>query len=205
MRPSLRFTIVVVAAALAMRQVGAQSSAGATLTPFAGYLITGNWFDGPIGTSLSSTNAPMLGAQGTLPLVKRVSAVANVAYASGDLRVGLPLIGGVTVGTARTWLYDVGLEYGGLGGKTGGVAPFVSGGIGAMSNSISNRVFNTQATNVSYSAAVGVDLGLTPGLGLRIQAKDWIGRFNSQQAVGFRAEGNLAHNWALTVGAKLSF
>jgi len=128
-----------------------------------------------------------------------------LAYASGDLRVGLPLIGGVNIGTAKTWLYDAAVEIGGLGGRSAGLAPFVSGGIGGMTNDIKNSLFSTRATNIAYTAAIGVDLGLTPGLGLRVQAKDWIGRFNSEDAVGFRAEGNLAHNWALTAGARISF
>jgi hypothetical protein len=147
----------------------------------------------------------MVGAQGTIPLTKGIALVGNLAYASGDLRVGLPLLGGVTVGSATTWLYDAGLELGGLAGRSSGIAPFVSGGIGGMTNDIKNSLFNTRASNVAYTAALGVDIGLTAGFGLRLQAKDWIGRFNSADAVGFRANGNLAHNWALTGGAKISF
>lgn len=205
-RASLAAIVTVVSfSAVPIRAVLAQAGVGASLTPYAGYFVTGHWYDGPIGTSLSTTNSPMVGAQGTIPLSKGVALVGNLAYASGDLRVGLPLIGGVTVGSATTWLYDAGLELGGLAGRTAGIAPFVSGGIGGMTNDIRNSLFNTRASNVAYTAALGLDVGLTPGFGVRIQAKDWIGRFNSQDAVGFRANGNLAHNWALTAGAKISF
>ncbi len=205
-RASLAAIVTVVSfSAVPIRAVLAQTGVGASLTPYAGYFVTGHWYDGPIGTSLSTTNSPMVGAQGTIPLSKGVALVGNLAYASGDLRVGLPLIGGVTVGSATTWLYDAGLELGGLAGRTAGIAPFVSGGIGGMTNDIRNSLFNTRASNVAYTAALGLDVGLTPGFGVRIQAKDWIGRFNSQDAVGFRANGNLAHNWALTAGAKISF
>lgn len=205
-RASLAAIVTVVSfSAVPIRAVLAQAGVGASLTPYAGYFVTGHWYDGPIGTSLSTTNSPMVGAQGTIPLSKSVALVGNLAYASGDLRVGLPLIGGVTVGSATTWLYDAGLELGGLAGRTAGIAPFVSGGIGGMTNDIRNSLFNTRASNVAYTAALGLDVGLTPGFGVRIQAKDWIGRFNSQDAVGFRANGNLAHNWALTAGAKISF
>ncbi len=205
MRLSVRLALATSAALLAVHSATAQTGVGATVTPYAGYLVTGNWYDGPVGTSLSTTNAPMVGAQASIPLTSGISLVGNLAYAAGDLRVGLPLIGGVNVGSTKTWLYDAAVELGGLGNKTAGIAPFVAGGIGGMTNDIKNRLFSTRASNVAYTAAVGVDVGLTPGLGLRVQAKDWIGRFNSQQAVGFRAEGNLAHNWALTAGAKLSF
>ncbi|WP_306522657.1 outer membrane beta-barrel protein [Gemmatimonas sp.] len=183
----------------------AQTGVGAHLTPYAGYLVTGNWYDGPLGTSIATTNAPMIGAQGAIPLTKGVSLVGNLAYASGELRIGLPLVGGVNVGSANTWLYDAGLELGGLAGRSTGIAPFVQGGIGGMTNDIEASVFQIRASNVAYTAGVGVDVGVSEALALRVQAKDWIGRFNTEDAVGFRAEGNLAHNWALTAGVKLRF
>ena len=94
-RPFVAATVLSLTAAT----VQAQAGVGAHLTPYAGYFVTGNWYDGPVGTSLATTNAPMLG----------------------------------------------------------------------------------------------------------VQAKDWIGRFNSEDAIGFRTEGNLAHNWALTAGVALRF
>lgn len=200
-RPLFAAAAFAVAASTAQAQTGV----GAQLTPYAGYLVTGNWYDGPVGTSIATTNAPMIGAQGAIPLTKGISLVGNLAYASGDLRVGLPLLGGVNVGSAKTWLYDVGLELGGLAGRSTGIAPFVQGGIGGMTNDIKASVFETRASNVAYTAGVGVDVGVSEALALRIQAKDWIGRFNSEDAIGFRAEGNLAHNWALTAGVKLRF
>lgn len=183
----------------------AQTGVGAHLTPYAGYLVTGNWYDGPVGTSIATTNAPMIGAQGAIPLTKGVSLVGNLAYASGELRIGLPLVGGVNVGSANTWLYDAWLELGGLAGRSTGIAPFVQGGIGGMTNDIEASVLQIRASNVAYTAGVGVDVGVSEALALRVQAKDWIGRFNTEDAVGFRAEGNLAHNWALTAGVKLRF
>jgi hypothetical protein len=183
----------------------AQTGVGAHLTPYAGYLVTGNWYDGPWGTNIATTNAPMIGAQGAIPLTRGVSLIGSLGYASGNLRIGLPLFGGVNVGSAQTWLYDAGLELGGLADRSRGIAPFVQGGIGGMTNDIKASVFETRASNVAYTAGVGVDVGISDALALRIQAKDWIGRFNSEDAVGFRAEGNLAHNWALTAGVKLRF
>lgn len=181
------------------------AAVGATLTPYAGYMITGNWYDGPVGTSISTTNAPTVGVQGSIPLARGLSLVGNLAYASGDLRIGLPLLGGVNVGSATTWMYDVGLELGGLGGTTRGFAPFIQGGIGGMTNDISVSVLDTRSTSVAYTLGGGLDVGITPGITLRLQAKDYISRFNSEDAVGFRAEGNLAHNLALTAGIRFVF
>jgi len=183
----------------------AQAGVGATLTPYAGYLIAGNWYDGPIGTSISSTNAPMVGGQASIPLTKGIALVGNLAYASGDLRIGLPLLGGVNVGSVNTWLYDAGLELGGLSTKKIGIAPFVQVGIGGLTNDIKNSLLNVRASNIAYTGGVGLDVGLAERFALRVQAKDWVSRFNSEDAVGFRAEGNLAHNWALTAGVKLTF
>lgn len=198
-------TVLVSSALLLPARATAQTGVGASLTPYAGYLITGNWYDGPIGTSIKNTNSPMVGGQASIPLTRGVALVGNLAYGAGDLRIGLPLLGGVNVGTANVWMYDAGLELGGLAGRTVGIAPYVQGGIGGLTNDIKSSVFSTRATNVAYTAGVGVDIGFTEGLALRVQAKDWISRFNTEDAIGFRAEGKLAHNLALTAGVKLVF
>ncbi|WP_411281304.1 outer membrane beta-barrel protein [Gemmatimonas sp.] len=204
-----RLAVLVLSSLLATALVAniakAQTGVGATLTPYAGYLITGNWYDGPIGTNLSTTNAPLVGGQASIPLTKGIALVGNLAYAAGDLRIGLPLLGGVNVGTVKTWLYDAGLELGGLPGKKTGIAPYVQVGIGGLTNDIKNSLFDVRASNIAYTGGVGLDIGLAESFALRVQAKDWVSRFNSEDAVGFRAEGNLTHNWALTAGVKLTF
>lgn len=188
-----------------VRVAHAQPGVGATVTPYAGYLVTGNWYDGPIGTSLATSNSPMVGVQGTVPLTRGIALVGNLAYANGDLRIGLPVIGGVNVGSATTWLYDAGIEVGGLAGKATGIAPFVQGGIGGMTSAIENRLLNVRASSVAYTGAVGIDIGLSRGFALRVQGKDWISRFNSEDAIGVNIEGNRTHNWALSAGVRLGF
>jgi opacity protein-like surface antigen len=209
-RRSLSFASVVTAfaaAPLVAQQTSPMTggNGGASLTPFAGYVITGNWYDGPIGTSLKNANGPVVGAQGSFPLTRGVSLVGSLAYASSDLRIGLPLIGGVNVGSTKTWMYDAGIELGGLSSRPEGIAPFATAGIGGMTNDINASVLDVRATNVAYTLGVGVDVGFTPGMALRLQAKDWIGKFNSQDAIGFRVDGNVAHNFALTAGLKFTF
>ena len=54
-RTSLAAVIVAASPLLAQAQKG--TGVGAHLTPFAGYLITGDWYDGPVGTSIAATNA----------------------------------------------------------------------------------------------------------------------------------------------------
>lgn len=205
MRLSVRFVLATAAVStLALSAANAQTS-GASLTPYAGYLVTGAWFDGPLGTNISTSNSPMLGVQGSVPLANKISLVGNLAYASGDLRVGLPILGGVNVGSAKTYLYDAAIEFGGSAGHQGGVAPFVSGGIGGMTSEISNSLLNVRASNIAYTAGVGVDVGITRSMALRVQAKDWMGKFDSQDAIGFKVNGNLTHNFALSAGVRVGF
>ncbi len=192
---------------LSATNLSAQSTLGqgGSITPYAGYLVTGQWYDGPVGTSLSTTNAPIVGAQLAIPLVSGLSLVGNVGYASGDVRVGVPIIGGVNIGTNNLWVYDAGLELGGMSKSRSGIAPFVQGGVGGLTNNMRNSLFSVNSTNLTYSAGVGVDVGFARNLALRVQAKDYIGRFDSQEAVGVSSRGNLSHNWALSAGLKLSF
>jgi hypothetical protein len=178
---------------------------GGTVTPYAGYLVTGDWYQGPVGTSISAANTPMVGAQLAIPLVAGLSLTGNLGYASSSVQVGVPLLGDINMGDYSLWVYDAGLELGGLprGGK--GLAPFVQAGIGGMTNNAQASILQVQATNLMYTAGVGVDVGLSSNFGLRLQAKDYIGRFDSQEAIGIANRGTLSHSWALSAGLKLAF
>lgn len=178
---------------------------GGSLTPYAGYLVTGNYLEGPVGTNLSTVNTPVVGVQLAIPLVAGLSLTGGLGYANGNVRVGLPVLGGVNVGRNELWLYDAGLELGGLSWGRTGLAPFVQAGVGGMTNNIRNRFLDLQSTNLVYTGGVGVDVGVSRQVALRVQAKDYIGRFDTQEAVGLGSRGALTHNWALSAGLKLSF
>lgn len=208
----MRSTVVRLSAALALTaslvsasSAHAQSSGKGFVVPQVGVVFHTAWYDG-LGADLTPETAPMFGVQIGVPVAKRVSLVASGSYSQGDLKVGLPLIGGISVGKAKTWTYDVAVELGGLSDSTQtGIAPFVQGGLGGITNDISNRLLDVRATNLAYIAGVGVDMRLNRGLALRLQLRDHLGRFDSQDAVGFKAEGNMAHNFALSAGLKLAF
>jgi hypothetical protein len=178
---------------------------GGSVTPYAGYLVPGAFVNGPVGTDIRTASAPVVGAQLAIPLVAGLSLTGSVGYASADLRVGLPVLGGVSVGRNQLWLYDAGLELGGLARGRTGLAPFVQAGVGGMSNNVRNRFLDVQSTNLVYTGGVGVDLGFSRQVALRVQAKDYIGRFDTQEAVGLGSRGDLTHNWALSAGLKLAF
>lgn len=178
---------------------------GGSVTPYAGYLITGRYLDGPFGTNVAMVNTPMIGAQMAIPLVSGLSLTGNVGYASADVRVGVPVIGGINVGTNNLWVYDAGLELGGLAKGRRGLAPFVQAGVGGMTDNMRSSFLSLQSTNLVYTAGVGIDVGLSRLVGVRVHAKDYIGRFDTEEAIGIGTRGNLAHHWALSAGLKLAF
>ena len=209
MRASVvRFSAILAisAASAVAHSVQAQTAGGAFIAPFAGYVNHGAWFDGPLSTTIRAASAPIVGAQVGVPLMKGVSLTGSVGYSSGDLEIGVPILGGVDVGTNQTWMYDVAVEVGGLSrSQKSGIAPFLQGGIGGITNNASNTLLDVHSTNLAYIAGAGVDMRVTRSVALRLQARDYIGRFDSQEAVGFKVNGNLAHNWALSAGVKLAF
>jgi len=179
-----------------------------SVTPYAGYLVAGSFLDGPIGTSLASANSPVYGAQLSVPLGRSIAVIGNLGYASGDLEVGLPLVGGISVGEVKTLMYDAGIELRSPSplGAGASITPFLQGGVGAMRRDVSVSGLSTDGTSLAWNAGLGADLSFGPNFGLRLLAKDYIAKFDFEEALGFDAvEGNTAHNWALTAGLRLAF
>ena len=177
------------------------------ITPYAGVLVASDLLTGPLGTRVSTAGSPIYGAQLSIPVTSFLSAVGNVAYSKGDLSIGLPLVGGIDVGTSASWLYDGGLQVSAPALKRGhgAIVPFAQAGVGAIRRSIDVDVLSTRSTNLAWNAGVGADLALGPAFGLRFLAKDYIGRFDVREATGVDMQPKLAHNWTLTAGLKVAF
>ena len=175
------------------------------LTPYVGYMAYGNLFDGPFGTSLKSANTAIYGAQLGLRVLPGVRIVGNVGYASSDLEAGVPFLGGFRVADASMLLYDGGIELGLPIAGSLPIQPFVGGGVGAAHVKVKNGMIETDATNLAWNFGGGVDVRLTPNFGLRLQAKDYVGKFDVRDATSLDIEANTAHNVALSVGVKMSF
>ena len=200
--------LLAAAPALAQSRAGAASTAGngkvLQVTPYAGYMNFGDYLRGPLGTSLSNANAAVYGAQLGLKLAPSVSLVGNVAYSNADVRVGVPLLGGISVGRSSLLLYDGGLQLD-VPAASLPIAPFVQAGVGAIRYDIDQSVLQAQATNLAANVGVGADVPLGRNAGLRLMAKDYIGRFDFKDATSFDVEGRTAHNWAFTAGVTLKF
>ncbi|MGH7617764.1 MAG: outer membrane beta-barrel protein [Gemmatimonadaceae bacterium] len=212
---NLRRIISAVAAvatitSLPLAAVAAQAPESGTVlhvAPYAGYMIFGNYLNGPLGTTLSNAPGMIYGTQVGLSLSPDLSLVGNIGYSSADMKVGIPFLGGVTVGNSSTLLYDAGLEYN-LGATSAGsykFSPFVEAGVGAMKYDISASIIDTHSTNFAANIGLGADFGIGKGLALRVLAKDYIGKFNFQDATGLGITGNTAHNVALTAGLRFDF
>jgi hypothetical protein len=211
-RAPLRAAAVAAAALLAASPAAAQlragpASVGVELTPYAGYMFFGDYLDGPLGTSVSNANGTVLGAQLGVRLTPNLAVVGNLARASSDLEIGLPILGGVGVGSSNVWLYDAGLQLsaGTIGSRGAGISPFLQIGAGGARHELSSAGLKTDASNFTFNAGLGADLMLAPNFGLRLMAKDYIGRFDLEEATTVGAQSELRHNVALSAGVKLAF
>jgi hypothetical protein len=166
----------------------------------------GSIADGPLGTSVASQPALVYGAQVGLNVTPNVALVGNVGYASSTIEVGLPIIGGLRVGDSKALLYDGGVQLRLPGiASLGTLVPFVEGGAGAIRYEVSAGPVRTTSTNFAANFGGGVDVQLSRGLGARLMAKDYVGKFDFKEAIGFDLTGKTTHNIVLGVGLNLGF
>ncbi len=178
-----------------------------SVTPYAGYMAFGDFVKGPVGTSLSMKNGAVYGAQLAMQVTPNVAIVGNVAHSSTSLQAGVPFLNGLNIGSSSMWLYDGGLQLDiPTGNSVRAVTPFVQVGAGAIRYQVSPADFlKTDATNFAFNAGVGVDYQMSRAVGLRLSAKDYMGKFDVQEATSLKVNTPLAHNWALTAGLRIGF
>ncbi|MEO8335615.1 MAG: outer membrane beta-barrel protein [bacterium] len=196
--------------ALAQR-AGSRASVPGTplfdITPYAGYIMFGDFLSGPLGTSLSNAPAPIYGAQLGMRIAPNVSIIGNLAAASTDIKVGVPILGGLSVAHNSMVFYDAGLQldipvtsaYG------ASFSPFVQAGVGGMHYDISQSLVSTTATNLAGNIGAGVDVAMGRNVGLRLMAKDYIGKFDFQEATSFDVQSGTTNNIAISAGLRFSF
>jgi hypothetical protein len=175
------------------------------ITPYAGYMKFGNLVDGPLGTSVRGAAGPVLGAEASVGIARGLALVGNVAYASSDLEVGLPVLGGFAFGRSSALLYDAAVRLSlplNVGG-VGGIRPFVQAGAGAMRQEIEVASVASTSTNFAYNVGAGLDVPLGPRFGLQLMAKDYIGKFDAREATALNVNSRTTHNWTLSAGVRL--
>jgi len=211
-RPSLAAGLLALTLPLAARAQRATTPASATgfafeATPYVGYMIFGDYLSGPLGSSVSNAPAPLIGAELGMKLTPNLSLVGNLATTSSDIQAGIPLLGGISVAHSRLVMYDAGLQLAipmttAMGTS---MTPFLQAGAGAMRYDITQSVINTTTTNFAANVGAGVDFAVGRGVGVRVMAKDYIGKFDAQQATYIDLGTNTTHNFAFNAGVRFSF
>jgi opacity protein-like surface antigen len=199
------FATVGLTALVAVMPAAAQSGAspGLQITPYAGYLKSGATVSGPLGTALRHAGAPLYGAEVTLGLTPNLALIGNVGYSQPGLEIGAPVLGGLQVARSSVLLYDAGIRLRLPAGSGLPFSPFVQGGAGAMRQSFEVGPATARSTGFAYNVGAGVDVDLSPRLGLQLMAKDYIGRFDAKDITVIDVDTRTTHNWALSAGLRL--
>ena len=189
------------------RATSVSSGKAFDFTPYVGYMVFGSLMDGPLGTSIGNAPAPVFGAQLGMRLAPNISLVGNVAAASSDIKAGIPIIGGLSVAHSNLLLYDGGLQLDVpvmmIAGTS--MSPFVQAGAGAMRYEISQSFLSTNATNFAGNVGIGADVAIGNNIGVRLMAKDYIGKFDFKDATFIDFETKTANNLAFSAGLRMSF
>ena len=201
------FVAAIASSASAQAPAPLASGTAFELTPYAGYMIFGDYLKGPLGTSVSNSPGAIYGVQLGMKIYPNVSLIGNLGYTSSDITAGVPFLGGYSIAHSSTLLYDGGLQFDLPLTTASGLSlkPFAQVGAGAMHYNIDASILQTNTTNFAANVGLGADIGLGQSLGLRLMAKDYIGKFNFQGATQLDVQGETAHNFALSAGLRFDF
>jgi hypothetical protein len=202
-----------IAALVLVAPLGAQSRFAPTrlplaeFTPYAGYLITGNLVEAPLGLDLASASGAIYGAQLTIPMTRSISLMGNIAASRGDLEIGIPVVGGIAVGRTETLLFDGGLQLSApaLSRGSGALIPFVQVGAGGIRQDFDIEGLRSDVVSFAWNAGLGLDLAFGPSFGIRLMAKDYVSKFDLEEATGVDMESHASDNWSLSAGIRFSF
>jgi hypothetical protein len=200
-------TVVAATAHAQSRTLPTVSGKVFEVTPYVGYMVFGDFVKGPYGTSIGNAPAPVYGAQLGMHLAPNISLVGNLATTSTDIKAGVPLLGGLSVAQSHMVLFDGDLQFDIPITTVGGAsfAPFVQAGAGAIRYDITQSVLSATATNFAGNVGLGADVAIGNDVGLRLMAKDYIGKFDFKDAAFVDFSGQTAHSFAFSAGVRVSF
>lgn len=173
------------------------------VAPYAGYMVTQKFFDGPLNSALNVQGSSLIGVQGSLPLAPGAALIASVGYSSGDLRAGIPLIGGISLGTSATTVYDLSTELR-LENSKRFIPVFELGG-GVIHRKVTVAGFSAKTTDFQVSGGVGADVPIGNNLALRFMAKDYWGKADFGSLGPLTAKTDDVHTVGLSGGLRIAF
>jgi hypothetical protein len=209
LRYALPAATLITALAVSVTGVEAQRSSAITvnrgsfaIVPFGGYLVTQPFIEGPANTSLSFVASPLYGVQASLPLAPSAALVGAIGYSSGDLEVGVPVLGGISIGNSSALLMDASVE---LRMSARRFSPFMQLGGGAIRREVSVMGISGSTTDFQVSGGLGADLPIAGNFSLRLLAKDHYGKANFGSVGELEASTKDIHSLALTGGIRVTF
>lgn len=174
------------------------------IAPYAGYLVSQTYFEGPLSTELNVQSAPLFGVQASLPLAPGAFIVGSVAHSSGDLDLGVPILSDISIGSSSTTLFDASVELR-LGGQRSRFLPIVQLGGGAIHRKVTVAGFDADATDFQVSGALGADIPFTDNISMRLMAKDYWGKADFGSLGPLTARSEDIHTIGLTGGLRIAF
>ena len=137
---------------------------------------------------------PGVRRRGDPRITRGIALVGNVAYASSDLEVGLPIVGGLSFGRSSALMYDAALRLSvPLGGRRD--QPVRAGGRGRDAAGDRGGTRLDPVDQLRLQRGAGVDVPLGSRLGLQLMAKDYIGKFDAREATALDVNTETTHNW----------
>ena len=202
-------TAMAVAVGSAQAQRPRESSITVTrgdfaVMPYAGYLVSSSLFDGPINSSLTVQSSPLYGVQASMPLSPSASLLGGIAYSSGDLKAGIPIIGGISFGNMATTVFDASVE---LRSESFSKSfmPVVQLGGGAIYRKVSIAGLHASSTDFMVSGGIGADVPLSSNLAMRFMAKDYWAGADFGSIGPITAKNDDVHAIGLSGGLRITF
>jgi hypothetical protein len=174
------------------------------VAPFGGYLLSQRFLDGPLGSSLGVQSTPIYGVQASLPLMPNGSLVGTIAHGSSDLEAGLPIIGGIAVGTTNTTVFDASVELR-LPGNASRFVPVLQLGGGAIRREVMVQGLTAKTTDFTVSGGLGADFPISRSLAVRLMARDHYGKADFGSIGDLEASTDDLHAVTLTGGVRIAF
>jgi opacity protein-like surface antigen len=202
---------------LAAQMPGDPATSGASVyvQPYVGYIRYGNLFRFNDGSQYTNENGPIYGVQAGFSFTPMISLIGNFNFNESKFQVENSANEANNVsGDVGVYMYDANLQFRlpFITNMTGSwIAPLAQVGAGQTRYTLSgNRLDDDQRINsTTLNWGLGGDFQLTPAIGMRLMAKDYITNLNWDDVteVSFSRDSrdSRAHNWVFSLGLNLGF